>query len=399
MKKLIAFFTVILLVLTSAFANPETESVKNNTTTDTSKESAPTNTTKAQDNSSVITPITVTNTPTSIITGNSIVVSVNGQNITKNQVNATLEELNSDGSGSVYTENDAIDYLIYQILLQKKAEELLAQLSNAQVNYIVLSAVQEIGNAYGITFNSEDQITEFLKSYNGMTIDDFANLIVPQYLIQDYISKNYSDALKSVADYTEEDVVKFYNENKDSFKVKAFVRVAHIYKKAGDTKQADSEAKALMDQIYRQIRLGTLTFEKAALEYSDDKISAQDGGLISGWLQQDSDIGNVRFGSAACKVIFSLDVGQYSPVTVGYMTTGTDAEPVKGYHIFKLVSYRPGALLGLDDIIDPNYPTTTVREYITSTLSQGVNELNYQIAYNKMLQDLKAASDLVYYNR
>ena len=205
--------------------------------------------------------------------------------------------------------------------------------------------------------------------------------------------------MKSVADYTEEDVVKFYNENKDSFKVKAFVRVAHIYKKAGDTKQADSEAKALMDQIYRQIRLGTLTFEKAALEYSDDKISAQDGGLISGWLQQDSDIGNVRFGSAACKVIFSLDVGQYSPVTVGYMTTGTDAEPVKGYHIFKLVSYRPGALLGLDDIIDPNYPTTTVREYITSTLSQGVNELNYQIAYNKMLQDLKAASDLVYYNR
>ncbi len=399
-NKFLITFLLLFFISIPVFANPQVEDSGSNTNTNTNTTTITTTdsnkNTNSSSNQSNITPINVK--PTTITTGSTILASVYGTNITKNQVTSTLAELKeSNETTEDYTETEALDYLIYQVLLQRKAEELLSELSEEEVNYLVMAALKEISDSYNVTFSSNEQIELFLKTYYGMTVNDFANAVVPQYLIQSYVLDNYSDYLKSVEDFTEDDIIEFYNENKDSFKVGAFARVAHIYKIAGDTPEEDAANKAFMEQLYRQIRLGTTTFEKAASEHSDDSSSAKDGGLISGWLLQDSEIGKLRFGDDACKVIFNLGIGQYSPVTVGYHSSGDDEEPIKGYHIFKLIGLRPAMTLTLDDVIDPNY-TTTVREYISNSLSQSVQSLNYGIAYNKMLSDLKEQSDLVYYN-
>ena len=207
-------------------------------------------------------------------------------------------------------EQQVLDEIISDILMKEEARKIGKDMTEQQIK----EKVDKFKTSQ--QFPSEDAFKSFLVQQE-LTEKDLAYLI------------NFQDVvLKDVKPPTESEVQKYYEENKDQFKVPEQYQVRHILissaaDEQGNVKHSEAEAEKLAVQTLAQIKSGK-DFAALAKEISEDPGSKDNGGQYT-----------FKKGDAVPefeKAALALKPGEYTK------------EPVKtefGYHIIKLENSIP----------------------------------------------------------
>jgi peptidyl-prolyl cis-trans isomerase D len=178
------------------------------------------------------------------------------------------------------------------------------------------------------------------------------------------------DASKVAVKPSEDELQRYYNDHREQFRVSDEVNVRHILVKTPppgpDGKpdpKAMAAARAKADGILKQLQ-GGADFAALAKKISDDKASAENGGVI-GWIKRDSPL-VPEFKTAS----FNLEKGQTSGLVQSQF----------GFHIIKADDKRAAHLQTLDE----------VRELITPVVTQEKAERATEQLANKVLSAAKS---------
>lgn len=185
--------------------------------------------------------------------------------------------------------------------LEAKKEEVEAKLKELKVSI-------EKDKEYAKFLQDNEIDDEFLKSQ----------------LNKDISIQNYKDKFYKNTKISEEDIKKYYEENKDSYKEDK-VKASHILISTLDEKtneyvseEKKKEARKKAEEVYKKAKDGQ-DFSKLAKEYSQDEYSAVNGGDL-GFFEKGKMV--PQFEIAA----FALDKGELSEII----------ETQYGYHIIKV---------------------------------------------------------------
>ena len=219
---------------------------------------------------------------------------------------------------------------------------------------------------------TEDEFEQIvLQSYP--SVDEYKEALKNQYILQAYLMQEKGEELQN-GNYapTASQVETFYKRNATAFTQAENVKFFQIY--MAKTDDADETAKKLatMDDVAEKIHNGSLTFEAAVNQYTEDEESKANGGEM-GWLSSDNTTVRQLWGDDFVDTVLALPLGHVSDVI----------ESNTGYHIVRVTVHNDARLLGIDDRIQPDVDYT-VRDYITEILANQ----NMQVATNNALNEM-----------
>ena len=122
------------------------------------------------------------------------------------------------------------------------------------------------------------------------------------------------------------------------------------------------------------------------LKYSEDENSKFRGGDVGFVTRNNQQVKSV-YGNNFFDAIFELEAGEVSDII----------ESNVGYHIVKATEHEQPKILGLDDRIAPDNPTT-VREYLRNRLYQERQQQTLQQAMNDVMGELREQAEIVRYD-
>lgn len=217
--------------------------------------------------------------------------------------------------------------------MEKKTEKVLAKVNGKEINEGHIKYYLKLMGSEGDKYNNPEGIEKIVDELIGQELilkeakekkyEDEAEFkeeleIATETLLRQYAVKKLFDKVK----VTEEDLTKYYEENKEKFKTPLKVRVKHIL--------VDDKKKA--NNIREEILNGEKDFESAAKEYSTCP-SAENGGDLG-------EVGPGQMVSEFEKAMFSAAVGKVSqPVKTQY-----------GYHLLKVDERKEPVYRDLDSI-------------------------------------------------
>lgn len=235
---------------------------------------------------------------------NKVALVVNGEIVTMHELRMhTMAEVARRGLKPgdpkiAEVEHGVLDSIINDILLRQEAKRFQLSVSNAEIEDEVQRAMQQ--NAM-----SADQFEAMLKK-QGITMEMFRKRMGDNLLRQRISSFMISRKIF----VTDEEIKNYYEANKAAIVAEQNVDFSLLL---------IPENRNIQD-IYGRIKKGTLSFEDAAREYSEDR-SAKEGGRIRGvpW---------ARMLPEMKKLLESLQDGQMTPVMRtrgGYVIIRRDA--------------------------------------------------------------------------
>ncbi|MBD3183590.1 peptidylprolyl isomerase [Candidatus Poribacteria bacterium] len=187
-------------------------------------------------------------------------------------------------------------------------------------------------------FPSEDIYQQILKQEK-LTEKELKNQIEERLIAGEFVEKEIRPKAKSV---TDEEVSKFYEENKEKFVEPEKVKASHILVKVepnADEKQK-ADAKKKIEDILKKVKKGE-DFAELAKENSDCD-SAEKGGDL-GYFAQGQMLG--PFSKAA----FNLEPGKISDIV----------ETQYGYHIIKVADKKAERKVEFDEVKEK------IKKYLT----------------------------------
>lgn len=175
-------------------------------------------------------------------------------------------------------------------------------------------------------------------------------LMTPARVSLDYVLLSV-EQFKSAATVSEADVRQYYQDNLSAFKIPPRWKVAHLLYAfpEGATLQQQMQVKQKIEQAYQHLIRNPAVFQDWVKQHSDDRLSAQQGGLLP-WLSP----GQSEFD----EMLMTLNqVGQLSQ----------PFRTKRGYEMLKLLDYTPSKVTPLDQ----------AQEVIRRQLSNEVAQKNY----------------------
>jgi len=172
------------------------------------------------------------------------------------------------------------------------------------------------------------------------------------------IARLTQDICKDIPEPSKEDILKFYEQNREQLKTPEQVRVAHIVKHI-DWKTNEEAAHAIITKAYNELKNGAV-FETLVANYSD-------------CLEDDGDLGYIERGDMVEEfedVVFNLSIGETSNI---FRTRF-------GFHIAKLYDRKTPALPVLGQ----------VRDHIVSKLKAQMQNK----AIDEFVDSLKAEAEI-----
>lgn len=303
-------------------------------------------------------------------------------NLTKNKVIST-SDLNKEvesykAQGYSVTPLEVLNAMIESVLIEQGAARDGYTVSNSDVESLYAQQKQSIESQYGAKLTNEEFEKIVLDSYE--TVDAFKQSLKENYVTQLYVNGEKADIVNNVATPTEREIKTWYRQNSSQFSLPERVRLSVIAKTKSDDEAKNSEAKAILDDVYSKIKNGSLTFEKAVPLYTDDKDSVNQGG---DWgYMTDTQYSRAQMGDDFVEDAMLLEPGDIAGV---YETPNL-------YCIVKCTVHADPAVLGLDDKIE-DY-NMTVREYITQGLTYQNAQYAYINAYNALIEDLRSQAKI-----
>lgn len=145
--------------------------------------------------------------------------------------------------------------------------------------------------------------------------------------------------LKENVAVTEQDVRRFYNDNRDRFRVEDRVKVSHIlFKTMGKTPAESEEIRKKAEEVLQKLQQGA-DFPQMAKQYSDDAASTPKGGDL-GWVVRGQTVPEFE------KTAFSLETGKLSGVI----------QTQYGFHVLKVEGRERAHQQSLEEVKEQILP-------------------------------------------
>jgi len=293
--------------------------------------------------------------------GANVVATVNGEKITQDeltlQVNTLKESYEKQGidfSGDngptlmASLEKDTLDQMIDTRIMLQEAKKL---------GKLEPQDIQEKIQPLKVQFPTEEDFKSFLDQVK-LTEEEVAYILYLQ-----------EETTKDVAPASEDDLKKYYDENKETFSQPEQLEVRHILFFADDgtkglpAQHTDAEAKKMADDVIALLDEGK-DFAGLAMEKTEDSSTKAEGGLYTA---TESSTGTEFYAAAS-----ALAVGEYT------------AEPVKtdyGYHVIKLEKRIPA--------------TQESFEQVKASLSEQLTDQAKQERFNQIMQEARDKAVIV----
>ncbi len=252
-------------------------------------------------------------------------LTVNGQNIEDLEIQQEAERLRPD-----YEK-------VFADLPPEDREKQLLEWSRENVIETVLinQQAQKTGKPIPDT-ELEAALTKVKKQYLSKGQQTVALSIEEQEKIKKDIEMHIkierllAEVCKDVSGPSKDDILKFYNENKEQLKSAEQIKVSHIVKHMNfQTDQAD--ANNVIEKAHNELKQGAL-FEVVAAKYSDCPENGGDLGFITkGQMVEEFE-----------DVVFNMDVGEISDI---FRTRF-------GFHIAKVYDRKPAVVPALKEVKD-----------------------------------------------
>ncbi len=289
--------------------------------------------------------------------GNEVVVTVNGIQITRAEIDADIEQKLASVAGKMPPEQleqiktrmqeKAVDHFITKTVLSAECDK----------NKISVTP-EDIDKTFGEmtkTLPEGMTVDDALKT-SGMTLESLKKDIAFNLRVNKLIDAN----VKQPAPPTEADVKQFYEQNKNSFEVKESAEARHILIKTSkdDDEKVRAEKRARIEKLRTQLVEGA-DFAKIAAENSDCPSKSRGGSL--GTFERGRMV--KPFEDAA----FSQKINEIGPVV----------ETQFGYHIIQVQKRTPATQRPFEEVKDQikehlerTAKNTAVREYIEGLKSK-----------------------------
>jgi parvulin-like peptidyl-prolyl isomerase len=279
-------------------------------------------------------------------------IIVNGEKIEDSAVQKEVERLRPDYE-RVFAEQSpedretqllqwSKDNLIEKVLIRQECRK------NAKIS---AEAIQSAFDNLKKDYESQEQ---FYKEFSATTDEEVKQTIELVAAVREL----YRHAEENMPKPSKQDMLKYYEENKDDFKSPERVRVAHIVKHV-NWQMDEAAAQEQIANAYTELRNG-VPFEMLVERYSDCPEDGGDLGLITrGQMVEEFD-----------DVVFNLHVGEVSDI---FRTRF-------GFHIAKLYDRKPPAALGFEE----------VKGEVAAELSDQIR----QKAFEDLLDQLRSEADI-----
>jgi foldase protein PrsA len=246
---------------------------------------------------------------------------------------------------------EAIDLLVSRAVFRKEAQALGITVADQEVT----DRLDELKQQY--YQGDEQRYEQELKSL-GLTEEDIRAELETQLLNQ----KLFDEVTKDVS-VTDEDVRKYYDENRDRFRAPDSREVAHIL--------VDTKKKA--QELYAELEAGA-DFAELAKDNSTDESSAQNGGQLPDPARKDGSL-----------------VPEFEKVAFE-LATGEISKPVKseyGWHIIKaLTDTKPASTTPFDQVekdireqLLQEKRNAAMTEWVTDTRAKYASETSYATGF------------------
>lgn len=257
---------------------------------------------------------------------NKVVAKVGDISITESEL---AEALNRFKPASVYhnvgTEKmekfkkDALNELIDIELFHKEAKKRGVKISKSAIDEVVEANITRLG--------SKKKMNEALTK-KGISMEDFKEEIRKHQMVLTLLND-----LAKEAEYKDEELRRYYEDNKSKFKRPEGLRLYHILVKVepGATEEEWEKRRLDVEEILRKIKSGE-DFGDTAYNYSEDPYKFKSG-----------DLGFVHKGQLEKEIedaAFSLKEGELSGVI----------RSIYGFHIIKAGERKPEAIVSFDEI-------------------------------------------------
>ncbi len=280
------------------------------------------------------------------------IAAIVGENIILfSEMNQYAFEVAQQGGIDVYKNPDAFSVIQEQSLrdlVNSKILLLQAEADSIEVNErnIEMTVEQQV-EQYVQMAGSEEVLEMYfdtpMKKIREMLYERVKSSMISQQLQADKFSK---------IKISRPEVVEFFNTNKDSLPdLPERIDIDHILITEKPSPKSKQNTLDIINDIRSEIIGGTLTFEEAAFQYSQDPGSAEDGG----------DLGFVPKGTFVTefeKAAFALQPGEISqPIETQF-----------GYHVIQTLEIR-GELIHARHILFSIQPTDSDNQYVINMLS------------------------------
>ena len=259
-----------------------------------------------------------------------VVAEVNGVVITYGEllkeIDVALRELKNTYSGEDLQRRTNLLLLATlskkknDILLLSEAESLLTETAAGEVQRRVSKHIRDLTAKHGSLKALKESLAQ-----QGKTIEDAQR----EYREQALIATLVHEHVYSKITVSPEEMLRYYNENREAFKRGRVTRIVHILI-PGRTPEAREAARASAGELYRRIRAGA-DITEIARRHSKGP-NANKGGIWE----------TVKPGTFLKEVdyyVFSLAEGELSPVI----------ETRLGYHIVKVLESRDPRVLTFEE--------------------------------------------------
>lgn len=298
-------------------------------------------------------------------------------NLTKNKV-ITMDTLNNEAdfysnNGYTVTKSEVLDALIDEILIEQGAARDGYSVSDSDVENLYQNQKKSVESQAGKTL-SDDEFKALVEESYG-SVDKYKAYLKEQYLTQIYVSGAKSSLVNDVNEPTENEIKTYYRQNSSSFMMPEMVRLSIIAKEKTDDSASNEKKKSELEEAYNKIISGTLTFEKAVQEYSEDTASLSNGG---DWgFMSDTESSRESMGDNFVDAAMLMEPGDISTV---YETPYL-------YVIAKCTVHQDPKVLGLNDTIEEY--GITVHDYIYQGLLYQNSQYAFLNAYNTLIAELR----------
>ena len=313
------------------------------------------------------------------------------EGITKQQVDKKLAEVRNMGAQTgiqpdKITRDQIIESLISEVLVKQAAERDGIRVQQEDIDRLVTQQKRQIEAQMGRQL-SDREFQSIVSQETGYSWEEYRQRIENQILQQTYITQKKRGMFEAINPPTEEEIQALYRENATEFTNPEFIRISHVFiPLANKTEAEQEEARNKIERARRQLSSGEMSFDDLVLKYSEDENSKFSGGDVGFVTRNNQQVKQV-YGQNFFQEIFELDEGEVSDII----------ESNVGFHIVKATTHEMPKILGLDDRIAPDNPTT-VREYLRNRIYQERQQQTLQQAMNDVMEELREQAEIVRYD-
>ena len=240
-------------------------------------------------------------------------------------------------------QQDALRDLVNSKIIILQAEADSIEINERNVEMTTDQQVQQYIEMAGSEEMLEMYFDTPLKKIRGMLYERVKSSMVSQQLQSEKFSK---------IKISRPEVIDFFNTNKDSLPdLPERIDVDHILITEKPSPESKQNTLSMIKKVRDEIIAGTLSFEDAAFEYSQDPGSAEDGGDL-GFVPKGTFVNEFE------KAAFALKPGEIS-------------EPIEtqfGYHVIQMIETR-GELIHARHILFSIQTTESDNQYVINMLS------------------------------